>query len=750
MACAADSSATLELIGAAVSREELNALYVKNGTLLILTGGTKKVAHKVSQTGGSKAPFRVHFAACPGTKPVADTIINIEDLAGTMNANGRLAGAEHLLFGYKGGAFRGANGMHLHVVDVVGAAGREGSISKVSVVTWATGETRPDLSTATTMEIEDFLRDFHGEPLSKPVAESIGGGEMPPLARVLQTESDVAVKPIKRKRSARNEPPPAPTTNKSTKQGRAEADLLSLVPRCGTVSRIETARVIFEEDKVRKLADVEPLPDDSVMAGREFRFEARANEGLGRLLDIIGRAIVPSRPPRDMRALQRTAEAIYSAVGAVVRSSSSSSGGGSRGRQSAKRAEPADSSSEDEVTSAGKTGRAQSAMEVRTAVPPDVAGRLYEHKAALKQQWADAGGDPAAMMASVNDAGLRKDLQRAMMSDGSVYAPGETHSRRRHLIPTVHRMREAMIADVVKSVRACAGSDRSGQTHVSAAQATPLAEGALAGELDWPKFSAASQTMRMRTAKAVGTVGELAQTCEMMEAAWSASIHLLFGVVNDSGLRDLSQQLGSLADRQSASLGVDQRSAYVQKLTLWVARVAEHYTEAAGSFRSRGGDAPTVAGSMSALDTMLSRIDAAAETASEMANTWFANPQAEVVAEESPSEDSESSDAGADSESSDTGEDSESSTAGVDSESSDGGEDSDSPMSGDASEAANAWPGEPLGAEAWPRSRSLFKVTFSAYCSWYCMAKCTDGAACSLMHEVPEGFDEFCEQAADL
>ena len=194
-------------------------------------------------------------------------------------------------------------------------------------------------------------------------------------------------------------------------------------------------------------------------------------------------------------------------------------------------------------------------MEVRTAVPPDVAGRLYEHKAALKQQWADAGGDPAAMMASVNDAGLRKDLQRAMMSDGSVYAPGETHSRRRHLIPTVHRMREAMIADVVKSVRACAGSDRSGQTHVSAAQATQLAEVALAGELDWPKFSAASQTMRLRTAKAVGTVGELAQTCEMMEAAWSASIHLFFGVVNDSGLRDLRYaSSASFSMRRASSL----------------------------------------------------------------------------------------------------------------------------------------------------------------------------------------------------
>ena len=164
---------------------------VKNGTLLILAGGTKKVAHKVSQTGGSKALFRVHFAACPGTKPVADTIITAEDLAGTIN--GSLAGAEHLLFGYKGDAFRGANGMHLHVVDVVGAAGREGSISKVSVMTWATGETRPDLSTAPMMEMEDFLRDFHGEPLSKPVAESISVGEMPSLARVLQA-SDLMVK----------------------------------------------------------------------------------------------------------------------------------------------------------------------------------------------------------------------------------------------------------------------------------------------------------------------------------------------------------------------------------------------------------------------------------------------------------------------------------------------------------------------------------------------------------------------------
>ena len=49
MACATDSSATLELIGAAVSRVELNALYAKNGTMLILKDGRTKAAYKVSQ-----------------------------------------------------------------------------------------------------------------------------------------------------------------------------------------------------------------------------------------------------------------------------------------------------------------------------------------------------------------------------------------------------------------------------------------------------------------------------------------------------------------------------------------------------------------------------------------------------------------------------------------------------------------------------------------------------------------------------
>ena len=71
-----NSDATLEKIRAAASREQLNGMYIKNGTLIVLEGGQVKLAHNVSQVGGNQAPFRVHFAAAPGKKQVQDTVVD--------------------------------------------------------------------------------------------------------------------------------------------------------------------------------------------------------------------------------------------------------------------------------------------------------------------------------------------------------------------------------------------------------------------------------------------------------------------------------------------------------------------------------------------------------------------------------------------------------------------------------------------------------------------------------------------------
>ena len=75
MARSNSSDATLEKIRAAATREQLNGMYVKKGTLMVLEGGQVKLATKVSQVGGKQAPFRIHFAAAPGKKQSQDTVV---------------------------------------------------------------------------------------------------------------------------------------------------------------------------------------------------------------------------------------------------------------------------------------------------------------------------------------------------------------------------------------------------------------------------------------------------------------------------------------------------------------------------------------------------------------------------------------------------------------------------------------------------------------------------------------------------
>ena len=120
MARSNSSDATLEKIRAAATREQLNGMYVKNGTLMVLEGGQVKLATKVSQVGGKQAPFRIHFAAAPGKKQSQDTVVEAVDLL-TATSTGTLWGVEHLLFGY------------LHVVDAVPALAGADAFSGMSV-----------------------------------------------------------------------------------------------------------------------------------------------------------------------------------------------------------------------------------------------------------------------------------------------------------------------------------------------------------------------------------------------------------------------------------------------------------------------------------------------------------------------------------------------------------------------------------------------------------------------------------------
>ena len=102
-------------------------------------------------------------------------------------------------------------------------------------------------------------------------------------------DSDSDAAPAKRKARAAPAAPVA-ATKKPKVAAAAATDLAAFVPRDGKLSALETARILFEEPSVRAAAQSEELPSAVAAAGREWRFELRANNALHDLLQIIGRS----------------------------------------------------------------------------------------------------------------------------------------------------------------------------------------------------------------------------------------------------------------------------------------------------------------------------------------------------------------------------------------------------------------------------------------------------------------------------
>ena len=744
-----DSDVSLEKIRSAASREQLNGLYIKAGTLMVLNDGQCKLAYKVSQVGGKSAPFRVSFAASPGSRPVQDTVVNVADLI-AATGGGTLDGVKHLLFGYKGGSFRGTDGSYLQVIDAVPAAGRELAFSSLSVIQWETGKRKPAISNATVMGLEDLFSDFLGESLD-PVADAvlIPMKETPTVQSVLQAskllhghlgeeaelsimesflsavfgstiksktkvcsaaaqleglllgktanraghcwqetsnagmvaslsagqagyhlrvswfiqlpklgspgpktkpkpfvadedadesgdydDSELSsgeeeddddlegvedVPPAKKKAKrtsldagARGVPPASGKRPKAAE----DADLAAFVPRCGTLSKLDTARIIFESVRVRKMADCEAVPSDEEAVGSEQRFERRCSKALLILWQVIGKSMVPSKPPRDKRALEDLAEGIYEAASAKQREGLSPV----RTHLSAAAASAAD---EDVVER--KPDPPMPYAEAVRALAAAPAARLHAQRVTVEAAFADPLQDPAIAMRAVTDSALRDDLARAMSSNGKVYAPGEQSVSKRNQSQMLHALRQRMIEHVAASVRACAGTDTSCEMYMSEASSIPLAEAAMAGVFKWSTFSAASKAMRKSAASKVGTVFEIAQTFELMEAAWAATMENIYGVTNDSGLRQLRQCLGSTAQTQSAKLPAEQQVEHAKDLLAWLERVTDHFGATAQAFRGGSGVRPDPTGSVASMAQMYSNLAGMSAMAPKMAK-WF--PQA--------------------------------------------------------------------------------------------------------------------------
>jgi len=675
-----DSDASLETIRAAASREQLNAVYVKTGTLMVKNNGQVKLAYRVSQVGGKSAPFRVNFAAAPGSKQAHDTIVDVADLVAATGC-GTLDGVKHLLFGYKGGAFRGTDGKYLQVIDAVPAAAGVPAFSKMSVVQWEQGKRKPALSSATEMELSEFLNTFLGKSLDPvPSVALISMKEMPTVQSVLRAskllrglgdEAELSMLELfisavfgaevgskakvysataqleglllgrtalragdawretcnmgvvsglgaaqagKHLRSIWFIELPklsSSTTPPESKRPKVaeDASLAAFVPQCGTLSRLDTARIIFESKRVRKVAFCDAIPSDEEAAGSEHRFERRCSNALQELWRAIGKSMVPKKPPSNKRELEDMAESIYEAVSARL----------VRAEESPVRPSHLLAASADEDAVERKPDPPLEYAEAMRALSAGPAERLHASRARLEAAFGDPLEEPAIAMRAINDSALRDDLARAMSSNGKVYAPGEKSVGKRNQSPVLHAVRQRMTRRVAVSVRACAGTDTSCEMYMPEGASIPLAEAAMTGVFKWSTFSAASKAMRKSAAAEAGTVFEIAQTFELMETAWAAAMENIYGVSYDPGLQQLRQALGSTAQTQSAKLPAEQQAEHAKELLAWLERVTDHFEAATQAFRGGGTVRPDISASMAALSQLYSNLARMAAMAPMMA-----------------------------------------------------------------------------------------------------------------------------------
>jgi hypothetical protein len=389
----------------------------------------------------------------------------------------------------------------------------------------------------------------------------------------------------------------------------------------------------------------------------------------------------------------------------------------------------------------------------QAAVPAAVAARLAAQRVEVAAVVDASGGNPAAAMRAVTGTSLRNDLARVMAGNGKVHAPGEPDTHKRRLSSHCHSLRESLLMRVIAKLIARggkAGKAAAGMQLVTQEEAWPLAEAAMAGSFDWDAYVKLSKHIRGPAAAAGGTAREVAETFTLVRTCWATVIEVCYPV-DDDALEDLCSDLSETAQAQAGTLK-EQSSLlkdHADMLLDYVKRLLTSFTVMVTTFRKGGEVVPSVSAVVnmhredwSLLCQMASvwknmpeqHLSGVGQTQQRQHRGGGRNRQkvaeaaseAELAAEESPSEDSDSS----------------------------GLSDGSDLLSGEqqnASEAANAWLDKPrFGAEVWPKVRALFKATFAGHCGWYCMAECTNGPACNLIHEVPERFEEFCEQAADL
>ena len=503
---------------------------------------------------------------------------------------------------------------------------------------------------------------------------------------------------------------------------------------------IEVAKVIFDDPTVRSVAMCTEVPT-SIDESEIKRVVKRYNLAYVRLVEVIGESW-RSRPGKNAKSkaqLEEWAEGIADKVARLRGGAGAGPGGGggaasgiSLGAGSTYKIPRKAAEADDESTmgsqkaSEGLSGHKQAA-----SVSPAVAERMHANAEIYQQacllarsKRADAS---AADMISETPETCRSDLQCTGMSNALVDGPGETLLFRRTIPPVGHGFRRVVLREIETAIRGMANTDMTQEVVIDPDVVSKLAAGIQDGTATLADFASASRAALGSAAAKQGTQMALVEAWTWMAAAIEAFLKAL------GALRSDVAALDEISNKVNAPPGLARLSA--ADLADWIEKVLRVWKQALRDFRSHERPALTAMPSFKACIAAMAR------------NLEFKSLKAALA----PPEGSSSSKAptqGTKREAQGGSAGGPAKSAKTQAKDKGGGYSNSKAGAGSTSAAESAWPERQhvLTSSKFQELRDAAKNKYAGTCTFFLVAKCSKGSACTHEHKRPADFERFLNE----
>ena len=512
-----------------------------------------------------------------------------------------------------------------------------------------------------------------------------------------------------------------------------EDNLASLAPP--GMHPLEVATIIFDAPEVREVAMCSEVPT-SIDESEIKRVVKRYNLAYVRLVETIGETwrTRSGKPAKNKAMLEEWAEGIVDKVARIrAGNAHGSRSGSSLGplTQPYRIPRKTDEADDDSMLGSQKASEGLSGAKQAASVCPAVAERLhasvevYQQAVALaRSKRADAG---AADVIGETPETLRSDLQAVGISNALVDSPGETKLFRRTVPPVAHGYRRLVLREVEKRILGMANTDMTQEVVIDSDVVTKLATGVQDGTATLADFGNASRSALGAAAAKPGTPMALVEAWSWMCTAIEALLRALGAERTDVAALD------EISNKVNAPPGMGGRLPPAD-MTDWIEKVLRVWKQVLRDFRSHERPAGAPMPSFRACIASMSR------------NLEFKSLKAALA--EAPGSSTRAASQGVKREAPGGSSSGPVKATKVQAKDKSGGHSSGKATAGAASAAESAWPERQhmLPTAKFEELRDASKAKYSGTCTYFLVAKCSKGSACSREHKRPADFERFLNE----